>query len=167
MKYIYSIYIYIYTHIYTHVHMYIIQSFEGSTIIPVLDQFLSQICLYYILNEKQCSKNTRNLAFDCPWKAGIQRTVCNEVFVILWTATVIALVKRNKMFPEKIKRQCGEVKHDLRVASYKFRFASYQFKFTNDELKSTNSEFKSRSCEFSSKSCEFNSRVAKSKTRVR
>ena len=33
------------------------------------------------------------------------QTVCKELFVNLWTAGAIGLVKRSKIFPGKIKRQ--------------------------------------------------------------
>ena len=83
------------------------------------------------------------------------QTVCKELFVNLWTAGAIGLVKRSKIFPGKIKRQFCMWKGKTRFTS------------CNLEFKSKSSEFKSTSCEFNSTSCEFNSRVTKSKARVK
>ena len=51
-------------------------------IVPLF-QLLSQICLCcydIVLKEEQCFRNTLNLAFDCPWKAGTYVELAQIVF---------------------------------------------------------------------------------------
>ena len=53
------------------------ESLKGCTVIPLFDlAFILALLVvllsdYVILNEKQCSRNTLNVSFDYPWKAGI------------------------------------------------------------------------------------------------
>ena len=63
----------------------------------------------------------------------------------------------NTLFHFNEQKNCGKVKHELRVTSYQFRYVSYEFKLTSYKFKSTSYEFKTTSYEFKSLSCEFKS----------